>query len=42
MKIGTVSFDRSTWYTGRDEKFFYARGAYIRQVYNNSFMICNN
>ena len=26
--IGTVSFEVSSWYTGRDEKFFYARGVY--------------
>ena len=30
--IGTVYFDNSTWYTGRDEKLFYARGAYGRYI----------
>lgn len=35
--IGTVSFDNSTWYTGRDEKLFFARGAYITQMNKRSF-----
>jgi glycosyltransferase involved in cell wall biosynthesis len=37
--IGTVSFDSSTWYTGRDEKLFFARGAYIAQMHSNTFQI---
>ncbi len=35
--IGTVSFDTSTWYSGRDEKLFFARGAYISQLYEKTF-----
>ncbi|MFR5633811.1 MAG: glycosyltransferase family A protein [Monoglobales bacterium] len=37
--IGTVYFDNSTWYTGRDEKLFYARGAYISQIHKSFFGI---
>ena len=33
--IGKVSFDGSSWFTGRDEKFFYARGAYIQAQYKH-------
>lgn len=35
--IGKVSFDSSTWYTGRDEKLFFARGAYLSQMYGKTF-----
>lgn len=28
--IGTVSFEQSTWFTGRDEKYFYARGVFYK------------
>ena len=31
--IGRVSFETSSWYTGRNEKLFYARGAYIQAQY---------
>ncbi len=31
--IGEVSFHASTWYSGRDEKLFFARGAYIQATY---------
>lgn len=37
--IGTVYFDNSTWYTGRDEKLFFARGAYIAQMHKKLFFI---
>lgn len=37
--IGTVYFDNSTWYTGRDEKLFFARGAYIAQTHKKLFFI---
>ena len=36
--IGTVSFDTSTWYSGRDEKLFFGRGAYISQMNPKSFL----
>lgn len=28
--IGTVCFDTSTWFTGHDEKYFFARGAFYQ------------
>lgn len=31
--IGTVSFDESSWFTGYDEKFFYAKGAFYASVH---------
>lgn len=31
--IGTVSFATSTWFTGRDEKYFYGRGVYCQAVH---------
>lgn len=31
--IGTVSFRESTWFTGADERFFYAKGAYYQAVH---------
>lgn len=31
--IGRVSYQTSTWYTGRDEKYFYGRGAYEQAVH---------
>lgn len=31
--IGTVSFRDSTWFTGADERFFYAKGAYYQAVH---------
>ena len=30
--IGTVSFETSTWFTGRDEKYYFARGAFYAQL----------
>ena len=30
--IGTVSFEESTWFTGRDEKYFFARGVYYQAM----------
>lgn len=32
-KIGEVSFDKSTWFSGYDEKFYYGKGAYYQAVY---------
>ena len=31
--LGTVSFEESSWFTGRDEKYFYGRGAYYQAVH---------
>ncbi len=31
--IGKVSFAVSSWYTGRDERFFYGKGAYYQAVH---------
>ena len=31
--IGRVSFAQSTWFTGYDEKFFYAKGVYCKAVH---------
>ena len=37
--IGRISFETSTWYTGRDEKFFYAKGAYCKNVHSRTFPV---
>ena len=37
--IGRVSFETSSWYSGRDEKLFYSRGAYIQQLHPRLFFI---
>lgn len=34
--IGRVSFDTSTWFTGFDEKFYYAKGAYYAAAHPKS------
>lgn len=31
--IGRVSFETSTWFTGHDEKYFFAKGAYYSNVH---------
>jgi len=31
--IGTVSMEESSWFTGRDEKYFFARGAYYTAMH---------
>lgn len=31
--IGTVSFETSTWFTGRDEKYFYGKGAFYKSIH---------
>ena len=31
--IGSVSFEQSTWFTGHDEKFFFAKGVYCQAVH---------
>lgn len=31
--IGTVSFENSTWFTGYDEKFFYAKGVFCEAIH---------
>ncbi len=35
--IGNVSFAKSTWFTGYDEKFFYGKGAYYKNAHPKSF-----
>lgn len=37
--IGKVSFGESSWFTGRNEKLFYARGAYIYAMHKRSFWV---
>lgn len=34
--IGKVSFVRSTWFTGEDEKFFFGKGAFYQAVHPNA------
>jgi glycosyltransferase involved in cell wall biosynthesis len=31
--IGSVSFETSTWFTGRDEKYFYAKGVFYKAAH---------
>ncbi|HRV29198.1 MAG TPA: glycosyltransferase family A protein [Spirochaetia bacterium] len=31
--IGSISFETSSWFTGRDEKYFFSRGAYFKAVH---------
>ena len=38
-KIGKVSFAKSTWFTGYDEKFFYGKGAFYKKSHPVSFLI---
>ena len=37
--IGTVSFAVSTWFTGHDEKYFYARGVYYAAMHRRTFFV---
>ena len=37
--IGTVSFDQSTWFSGYNEKFFYAKGVYYQAVHRRTFSL---
>ena len=37
--IGTVSFERSTWFTGYDEKFYYSKGVFCRGVHKKMLFI---
>ena len=37
--IGKVSFDTSTWFTGRDEKYFFAKGAYYQAVHPKTIWV---
>ena len=34
--IGTVSFETSSWFTGRDNKYFFARGAYYEATHKKT------
>ncbi|MBE7061005.1 MAG: glycosyltransferase [Clostridiales bacterium] len=37
--IGKVSFEESTWFTGVDEKFYYAKGVYYKAVHPKTFRL---
>lgn len=37
--IGTVSFAKSTWFTGYDERFFFGKGAFYAAVHPKTFGI---
>lgn len=37
--IGKVSFDKSTWFTGYDEKFFFGKGALCFALHSKSFLL---
>lgn len=37
--IGTIKMDESSWFTGYDEKFYYAKGAFYANSHRNSFLI---
>ena len=37
--IGNVSFDRSSWFTGFDEKYYYGKGAYCKAAYGNTWKL---
>lgn len=37
--IGKVSFNKSTWFTGYNEKFFYAKGAYYQAVHKKTIYL---
>lgn len=38
-KIGKVSFAKSTWFTGYDEKYFYGKGAYYKKAHPKSYFL---
>lgn len=37
--IGNVSFEHSTWFTGVDKKFYFAKGAYYQAVHPKTFAL---
>ena len=37
--IGKVSFEESTWFTGYDEKFYYARGCIYKAIHPKTFRL---
>ena len=37
--IGTVSFNTSTWFTGYNEKYYYARGVYYAAVHPKTYWV---
>lgn len=37
--IGQVSFEKSTWFTGVNEKYYYGQGAYYRAMYKYSLSL---
>ena len=40
--IGRVKFDESTWFTGYDEKFYFAKGAFYQAVHPKTFWLWMN
>lgn len=42
--IGIVSFDKTSWFSGFDEKYFYGKGAFYKAFQKHSalfWMICS-
>ena len=37
--IGKIFFEESSWFTGYDEKFFYAKGAYYAAVHPKTLFL---
>ena len=37
--IGKVNFDKSSWFTGVDERFFYGKGAFYEAVHPKTFFV---
>lgn len=37
--IGSISFETSSWFTGRDEKYFFSRGAYFKAVHPKTIFL---
>lgn len=37
--IGKTSFEKSTWFTGYDEKYYFGQGAYYQAVYPKTFAL---
>ena len=36
--IGKVSFEKSSWFTGYDDKFFFGKGVFCEAVHKNTFV----
>ena len=37
--IGKVSFEESTWFTGFDEKYYYAKGCFYKAIHSKTFSL---